>query len=124
MAENPWAQTTHGGYREGAGRKKRPVSIVEAVAKLSHGAQDYLDLLDGVARGESPGDGKVRVVDQLDAIKLLLGYMYGKPVTPTQSDNKHDVTHRLAPGATLEELEAALESAPDSRPEDTDEVRD
>lgn len=93
------------------GRAKKLVDVREEISRLSNGAREYLRELNGMAHGERGTPPSQRI----KALELLVAYAYGKPVTPTQTSATVDVTHRIGPEITDDDLREMLADAPDER---------
>ena len=95
-----------GGAREGSGRPRTKIQDLQSVlVKLSRGGEDYWQTLHDIAQGEVVG---ITGGQQLEAIKLALSYLYGKPINREEATIIIDVTKRIAPDLSDEELEAML----------------
>lgn len=101
--------------REGAGGVFSKHDIQKLLVKLSKGGDEYLEVLHAFIMGEETG---ITPSQRLEALKLALGYLYGKPVGQENQSITVDVTTRLAPDLSDEELEALLTEV-DNEPKDT-----
>ena len=94
---------------------RHPVDIQKRLAGMSRGGIDYLEALQKIAYDVIEASPSQRI----EALKTLLAYQFGKPVTPTQIDGTVDVTHHIGEGMSEAELVALL-NAPADAPEGND----
>lgn len=83
---------------------QKAVDIQKRLAGMSRGGIDYLEKLQEIAYDTLDASPAQRI----EALKTLLAYQFGKPVTPTQIDGTVDVTHHIGEGMTEAELVALL----------------
>ena len=83
---------------------QKAVDIQKRLAGMSRGGIDYLEKLQEIAYDTLDASPAQRI----EALKTLLAYQFGKPVTPTQIDGSVDVTHHIGEGMTEAELIALL----------------
>ena len=115
----PWGNRSKaGGARKGAGgptkaSQGKSVDVQRELAKMSRGGLDHLKHLQEIAYDTLDSTPSQRI----EALKTLLAYQFGKPVTPTQVDGKVDVTHHIGEGMSEEEL---LEMLGESEDDDSE----